>query len=234
MKKLILIIFFLITIFTIGTLKLLQAVDVPMDLKAKSLTQLQPKDFSKILGMEGFSDTLLNNHFKLYHGYIMNVNLITEKLNVLLGANQDRTLEYAELKRRFSWELNGVLLHEYYFENLGGKEQLNMDGVLYKKIVESFGNFDIWKQDFISTGMMRGIGWVVFYWEERTGKLMNVWIDEHNTGNITCARPLLVMDLFEHAYFTDYQLDKSKYINAFFKNINWNVVEARFNKIKSR
>lgn len=189
---------------------------------------MQAKDFSRLLGMAGFSDTLLNNHFKLYQGYVKNTNAVLNRLDELLTDNKDRTIEYAELERRFGWEFNGMLLHEYYFENLGGKEPIDSTGALYKKITGEFGTFDRWKQDFISAGSMRGIGWVVLYWEPRTGKLINAWVDEHNTGNIAGARPLLVMDVFEHAYMPDYQLDRAEYIEAFFKNIDWKAVEKRF------
>jgi len=188
----------------------------------------QEKDFSYLIGMSGFSDTLLNNHFKLYLGYVKNSDAILEKLNTLLAVKKDNTPEYAELKRRLGWEFNGRLLHEYYFENLGGSQPLDVNTSLYKKITESFGSFENWKQDFISTGMMRGIGWVVVYWEPKTGKLVNVWVNEHDTGHLSGARPLLVMDVFEHAYITDYQLDRAKYIEAYFKNINWQVAAERF------
>jgi len=189
---------------------------------------LQPKDFSGLLGMPGFSDTLLNNHFKLYQGYVKNTNALMDKLAGLSAEKKDRTPEYSELKRRLGWEFNGVLLHEYYFENLGGKEPLDSGGGLYKAIADNFGSFDNWKQDFISTGMMRGIGWVVLYWEPRTKQLINAWINEHDTGHIAGGRPLLVIDVFEHAYMPDYQLDKAKYIDVFFNNINWKTVQERF------
>lgn len=188
----------------------------------------QEKDFSYLIGMSGFSDTLLNNHFKLYLGYVKNTNAILEKLNTMLAAKKDNTPEYAELKRRLGWEFNGMLLHEYYFENLGGSQPIDANTAFYKKITESFGSFENWKQDFISTGMMRGIGWVIVYWEPETGKLVNVWVNEHDTGHLSGARPLLVMDVFEHAYITDYQLDRAKYIEAYFKNINWQVTAGRF------
>ena len=191
---------------------------------------LQPKDFSGLLGMAGFSDTMLNNHFKLYQGYVKNANVVLEKLNALLADKNDRTPEYAELKRRLGWEFNGMMLHEYYFENLGGKEPPDLNGALYKSIAGNFGSFDNWKQDFVSTGMMRGIGWVVLCWEPRTGKLVNVWVNEHDAGHIVGAKPLLVMDVFEHAYMLDYQLDKGKYIEAFFKNVNWKSVAECFQK----
>jgi len=193
----------------------------------RNIVSYQIKDYAHLLGMNGFSDILLNNHFKLYQGYVKNVNLILDKLSALLGAGGDRSPEYAELKRRFGWEFNGMRLHEFYFENLGGKEQIGPESPIYKKITEDFGSFDIWKQDFVSTGVLRGIGWVILCMEPSNKRLINVWINEHDAGHIAGAQPILVMDVFEHAYFTDYQLDRSKYIEVFFNNINWSGVSKR-------
>ena len=193
----------------------------------RNTVSYQTKDYAHLLGMSGFSDLLLNNHFKLYQGYVKNVNLILGKLNTLLGGGNDRTLEYAELKRRFGWEFNGMRLHEFYFESLGGKEQIAPKDLIYKKITEDFGSFDIWKQDFFSTGVLRGIGWVILCMDTSNKRLINVWINEHDSGHIAGAAPLLVMDVFEHAYFTDYQLDRPKYIEVFFNNINWDEVVKR-------
>lgn len=193
----------------------------------RNIVSYQTKDYAHLLGTNGFSDMLLNNHFKLYQGYVKNVNLILDKLSALLGAGGDRSPEYAELKRRFGWEFNGMRLHEFYFENLGGKEQVGPKSPIYKKITEDFGSFDIWKQDFVSTGVLRGIGWVILCMEPSNKRLINVWINEHDVGHIAGAAPILVMDVFEHAYFTDYQLERSKYIKAFFNNINWSEVSKR-------
>ena len=187
----------------------------------------QAKDYTRLLGMPGFSEILLNNHFKLYQGYVKNTNLVLQRLNALRTEAKDRTPEYAELKRRFGWEFNGMRLHEYYFENLSGKVPLDTKGPLYKKIVEDFGSLELWKQDFISTGVIRGIGWVILYQDALSARLMNTWINEHDTGHLAGAHPLLVMDVFEHAYFTDYQLERAKYIESFFNNINWPEVEKR-------
>ena len=197
----------------------------------QAIASFQAKDYSNLLGMPGFSDTLLNNHFKLYQGYVKNSNTMLTELDTMLDENKEKTSAYAELERRLSWEINGMLLHEYYFENLGGKQSININSAVYKKIIDEFISFERWQKDFISTGMIRGIGWVVLYWEPKTGRLLNTWIDEHNTGNIAGSTPLLVMDVFEHSFITDYQLDRAKYIDAFFKNINWKVVEERFSKL---
>ena len=188
----------------------------------------QPADFSKLLKMEGFSDTLLQNHFKLYQGYVKNANALTEKLNAMLKEGKTDIPEYAELKRRFGWEFNGMRLHEYYFGNLGGKKDLDQGNALYAALVKEFASYAQWKKDFIATGLMRGIGWVVLYLGMQTGRLFNCWVNEHDVSHLTGCKPLLIMDVFEHAYMTDYQLDRARYIEAFFKNINWEAVAKRF------
>jgi Fe-Mn family superoxide dismutase len=185
------------------------------------------KDYTKLIGMEGFSATLLNNHFTLYQGYVTNTNKLADTLATLLKEGKTATPEYAELKRRFGWEYNGMRLHELYFENLGGKSALVKSGVLGKLIETSFGSYDAWEKDFRATGAMRGIGWVVLYYDVPSCRLFNQWINEHDVGHLADCQPILVMDVFEHAYMTDYGLKKADYIGAFFKNINWKAAESR-------
>ena len=185
------------------------------------------KDYGKLLGMEGFSETLLKNHFTLYQGYVTITNKLMETFDQMLKDGKVGTPEYAELKRRFGWEFNGMRLHEYYFENLGGKDALDKAGKLSKKIVEDFGSYDAWEKDFKATGAMRGIGWTVLYQDSLSGKLFNVWINEHDVGHPAGCTPLLILDVFEHAFMIDYGLKRADYISAFFKNIHWKAVEAR-------
>ena len=185
----------------------------------------QAKDYGFLIGMEGFSETLLNNHFTLYQGYVNNTNKIHKLLS---SKTKDATNpEYAELKRRFGFEFNGMRLHEYYFENLGEKAPVNKSGKLAKKVADAYGSYDAWEQDFKATGAMRGIGWAILYQDNKTGWLFNQWINEHEVGHLAGCSPILVMDVFEHAFITDYGLKRADYIAAFFKNINWDVVEAR-------
>lgn len=188
------------------------------------------KDYSRLIGMEGFSETLLKNHFTLYQGYITNTNKVLDTLEQLLKDGKTGIPEFAELKRRLGWEFNGMRLHEYYFENLGGKSGINKDGVLAKKLNESFGSYETWEKDFKATGTMRGIGWVVLYQDMSSGKLMNFWVNEHDVSHPSGCNPILVMDVFEHAFMLDYGLKRADYIEAFFKNIDWNPVEARVKK----
>jgi Fe-Mn family superoxide dismutase len=190
----------------------------------------QAADFSGLLGMEGFSDTLLQNHFRLYQGYVKNTNLLAENLQTLLKAGKTDGPEYAEQKRRFGFEFDGMRLHEYYFGNLGGKAELDPKSPLYAALVREFGSYSLWRKDFIATGAMRGIGWVILYLDPHSGRLFNSWINEHETNHLAGCKAILVMDVFEHAYMTDYQLDRARYIEAFFKNINWEAAAKRYSK----
>jgi superoxide dismutase, Fe-Mn family len=186
-----------------------------------------PKDYAKLIGMEGFSETLLKNHFTLYQGYVTNTNKVLDTLDQMNKDGKTATPEFAELKRRLGWEFNGMRLHEYYFENLGSKGGINRDSKAARAIAASFGNVEAWEKDFRATGAMRGIGWVVLYQDTSSGRLINFWINEHDTAHPAGCNPLLIMDVFEHAYMIDYGLKRADYIEAFFKNINWSAVDAR-------
>lgn len=185
------------------------------------------KDYSKLIGIEGFSETLLKNHFTLYQGYVTNTNKVLDLLDQMLKEDKTATPEYAELKRRLGWEFNGMRLHEYYFENLGGKSPLDKSSKIAKKIMDNFGTYEAWEKDFRATGTMRGIGWVVLYQDMTNGRLINFWINEHDVSHPAGCNPLLIMDVFEHAFMIDYGLKRPDYISAFFKNIDWSAVEGR-------
>ncbi len=184
------------------------------------------KDYSSLIGMEGFSETLLNNHFTLYQGYVTNTNKLLDTLAAMLKDDKVGTPEYAELKRRLGFEFNGMRLHEYYFENLGGKGTLDKSGKLGKKLAEEFGGYENWEKDFRATATIRGIGWTILYQDNLPGRLINQWINEHETGHLAGCTPILVLDVFEHAFMIDYGLKRADYITAFFNNINWSAAEA--------
>ena len=185
------------------------------------------RDYNRLLGMEGFSDTLLKNHFTLYQGYITNTNKSMDLLDQLLKEGKTGTPEYAEVKRRLGWEFNGMRLHEYYFENLGGKKGINKTGKLYQKLAQSFGSYEAWEKDFKATGAMRGIGWAILYQDVLDGRFINFWINEHDVVHPSGGMPILIMDVFEHAFMIDYGLKRADYIEAFLKNINWEEAEKR-------
>jgi Fe-Mn family superoxide dismutase len=177
--------------------------------------------------MEGFSETLLKNHFTLYQGYVTNTNKLIETFQQMAKDDKLATPEFAELKRRFGWEFDGMRLHEYYFENLGGKAAIDKNGKLAKKMVEDFGSYENWEKLFKAVGAMRGIGWTVLYQDPMNGKLFNFWINEHDVGHPAGCNPILILDVFEHAFMIDYGLKRADYIAAFFKNINWAEAEKR-------
>jgi Fe-Mn family superoxide dismutase len=193
------------------------------------LAPYKAKNFDHLLGkIKGLDDALLKMHFKLYEGYVNNTNTVLQKIQALTKQNQSKTPEFAGLKRILGWEFDGMLLHEYYFENLGGDKPLDPNDPLALKMTNDFGGYDQWKADFISTGLMRGIGWVVAYIEPKNGRLVNEWINEHDLGHLAGGTPILVMDVFEHAYITQFGLDRNKYIEVFFNNINWDSASKRF------
>jgi Fe-Mn family superoxide dismutase len=185
------------------------------------------KDYANLIGMQGFSEVLLKNHFTLYQGYVKNTNKLLDDTVRLCRDNKTEMPDYAEQKRRLGWEFNGMRLHELYFGNLGGKSPVDKNGNLSRQLTEHFGSFENWEKDFKATGMMRGIGWSILYQDTVSGRLINFWINEHDTGHPAGCNPLLIMDLFEHAFMTDYQTKKADYIEAFMKNTNWSAVENR-------
>lgn len=186
------------------------------------------KKFESLIGTLGFSDTLLTNHFGLYEGYVKNTNALDEKLTLLSKEGKFGTPEYNEMKRRFGWEWNGMKLHELYFGNMknGGVAQ-NATHALTEKIIAGFGSVEEWAKDFKATGSLRGIGWAILAHDRDADRLFNVWINEHDVGHLSGATPLLIMDVFEHAFMLDYGVKRADYIEAFWKAIDWSVVEQR-------
>jgi Fe-Mn family superoxide dismutase len=193
------------------------------------------KDFTHLLGLPGFSDTMLNNHFTLYQGYVNNVNILMKKIGEIRAERDSgddaRKEDTAELHRRFGWERNGMALHELYFENMTKQaNEINQSGELYKMLSEKYGSFENFKNNFSKyVGMFRGIGWVALVQnEDKT--LGVIWIGEHDEGLLANSKILLIMDVFEHAFLTDYGIKRADYINAFMNVIDWAVVEARLTK----
>ncbi len=191
------------------------------------------RDFSKVRGLTGISDNQITEHLKLYAGYVKRTNTLTEKLFGLCNDGKASGADpvYAELTRRMGFEYNGMILHEYYFANMTGGAQAEppTGGKLRKAIESSFGGkYDTWLSDFRAVATMPGVGWVILYQDPTTGWLSNHWITLHNDGNPAGYTPILVMDGWEHAFMRDYlATERAKYVDAFFKNINWQACEAR-------
>lgn len=189
----------------------------------------EAKNFDRLIGMDGFSDQLLKDHFMLYQGYVANFNKLDQILAGIEKEGKFGTPEFAELNRRFGWEFNGMRLHELYFGNLTVKPMTrDAESPLIRALKAEFGSVEMWDQDFRAMGAMRGIGWVVLYHDKGAGRLFNVWVNEHDMGHLAGAHPLAVMDVFEHAYVRDYGINRKEYIAKFMANLDWKVIEDRF------
>ncbi|MFH1211100.1 MAG: Fe-Mn family superoxide dismutase [archaeon] len=192
----------------------------------------EAKNFDILLGVAGFSDNLLKNHFTLYQGYVNNTNKLRELMTAMVKEGKASTPEFAELKRRYGWEFNGMRLHELYFGNMvKGVNKLDKDSKLVKEFVKGLGSYEAWETGFKSVGSMRGVGWVVLYYDPVGKAFSNCWINEHDVGHLSGCVPLLVMDVFEHAFMIDYGLKRADYIESFFKAIDWKVIEGRLEKV---
>ena len=194
----------------------------------------KPKQFD-LSGLKGISDETLEMHFKLYEGYVKETNRLTDKIAQFLKdgqVDQEEMPAYSELTRRLGFEYNGMVLHEYYFGNMKRDGNVDPDKTsnFFKLAEQSFGSYDIWKADFVGIGKMRGVGWAVCYQNPANGRLSNHWITLHEVGNVSGFNPVLVMDVWEHAFLLDYKpAERPKYIEAFFSNIDWQACESRLN-----
>ena len=183
--------------------------------------------------LTGISDHTLEVHFGLYAGYVKNTNLLNEQLVDLTQKGQGGTPVYSELTRRLGFEYNGMVLHEYYFGNMSKDAGAAPTSALQEAVAATHGDFDTWKKDFSAIGGMRGVGWAIAYYNPNAGRISNHWITLHEEGNVAGFVPLLVMDVWEHAFLLDYKpAERSKYIESFFANVDWNVVQRRLDAAK--
>jgi len=187
-------------------------------------TELKPA------GLKGLSENQVAQHWKLYEGYVAQSNTLRDELEALRKEGKVGTPAYADRRRRFGFEYNGMVLHEYYFGNLkAGAPALAADSSLRKALAEQFGTFEAWQEDFTKCGATRGIGWAVLYLDPATGWLTDHFVQLHEDGNVAGFVPLLVMDVFEHAYMVDYGAGgRPDYMKAFFENVHWGAAEKRF------
>jgi Fe-Mn family superoxide dismutase len=193
--------------------------------------QYTPRTWPNLKGLKGISDGQLETHFALYQGYVKNTNLLTEQLQALQkeGKAQGANPAYAEMTRRLGFEYNGMILHEYYFDNMtAGGNELPTSGKLVDAINASFGSVETFLGDFKAVATMRGIGWAITFQDPTTKLLSNHWVTLHNDGNPAGYKPILVMDAWEHAFVPDYKpTERAKYVEAYFQNIDWKVVAER-------
>lgn len=166
-------------------------------------------------------------HIRLYEGYVDKINQIDQILNNNPGREEaNATFSFfRECKRGETYALDGVILHELYFENMGGRMN-TPDARALQQLSMYYGNYNNWQEDFVATAKASR-GWAVLCYDQRSSRLRNISLDAHDLGNIAYSAPMLVLDVYEHAYFLQYADNKTEYINNFMKNINWEVVSAR-------
>ncbi len=195
------------------------------------MKKFTPKTFN-ISSLKGISDKTVADHLKLYAGYVNNTNLILEKIEELSKDSVKNAYELAEVQRRFGFEYDGMRNHEIYFAALsGGAKEISKDGELYKSIESVWGSFDAWLARFKTIAMSRGVGWAILYLDKKENFLMNAYVEDHQLGQLVGCTPILCLDMWEHAYIADYAPGgKKDYVEDFFVNLNWEVIEGNFNE----
>jgi Fe-Mn family superoxide dismutase len=193
------------------------------------MTKFQEAKFN-IPELKGISKKTTEEHLKLYAGYVKHANLILEKIDVLAKDSETNAYVLGELQRRFGFEFNGMVNHEYYFESLeGGPISSTKDSLLTKAVTEEWGSFDAWLNRFKSVALTRGIGWAILYYDPLTKHLLNAWVDEQHLGQLNGCKTVLALDMWEHSFVADYQPSgKKQYVEDFFANINWKNIEKNF------
>jgi Fe-Mn family superoxide dismutase len=183
--------------------------------------------------LKGISERMLGEHLKLYNGYVAKSNEIVDKLasgTVDLSKSAATYSEFRALKLEQTFNGNGMYLHQFYFENLT-ETSGSLPADVKAELDSNFGSFEKWKDEFVATGMA-GRGWAVLGLNIEDGKLYNLLLDAHNIGGLVTVIPILVLDVFEHAYFIDYGTNRKEYINSYLGLINWAVVSKRISKAK--
>lgn len=190
------------------------------------MTQFNAQQFN-IRPLQGISEKTIEEHIKLYEGYVKHTNLILEKIETLKGKSEN-AYELSEARRRFGFEFDGMRNHELYFGALEGRvEALSGDSKLSQKISEDFGSFENWLSDFKTLAKTRGIGWAILYYDKKTNTLLNSWVDEQHLGHLVGLTPIVALDMWEHSFVADYQPSgKAQYIDDYMSQINWSFISG--------
>ena len=195
----------------------------------KPMKKFEEKKFN-IPDLKGISAKNIEEHLKLYSGYVKNTNLILDTIIEYRQDSEKHAYALGELQRRFAFEFCGMRNHEYYFSSFGGgPQELTQESNLRKAIEDEWGDFDEWLNMFKSIAMTRGVGWAMLYFDKHTKRLLTQWVDEQHFGHLTGLPPILAFDMWEHSFVADYQPSgKKNYVEDFFANLNWNVIEENF------
>lgn len=186
-----------------------------------------PKTFV-IPELEGISKQTIDEHIGLYNGYVRHVNLIRDKIAAYSSDPDNNTYAIGEMQRRYGFEFGGMRNHEYYFSQFEGGAQALPEGKLKELLVEQWGSVPTWQAQYQKIAMTRGVGWAMLYIDRQTNQLVQTWVDEQHLGQLADLDIVLALDMWEHSFMLDYPpSQKAKYVDAFFKNLNWEVVAAR-------
>lgn len=229
MKK----VLFIITLITTGLviLKITAEKDVTAPKPIPTHIAYTAQETLKPQGLDGISQNQIDQHWELYKGYVAQVNQIKNDLDTMQRSGQGGSTSYADRRRRYGFEYNGMVLHEYYFQNLKNSTAKRPSKDFQEALKKDFGSFEQWQDDFKNAGKTRGIGWALLVLDPVTQNLVNIFVDDHEIGTIAGFVPLVVMDIWEHAYMVDHKAtERAAYIDAFMNNINWDIVEKRFKK----
>ncbi len=179
--------------------------------------------------LKGISQKNIEEHLKLYAGYVKFSNYILEKIDELKKDSEKNAYELGELQRRFAFEFDGMRNHEYYFASFEGGAKPLADGVLKEALEKRFGSFEAFLAQFKAVALTRGIGWAMLYYDKKTGQLLTQWVDEQHLGQLATCQIVLALDVWEHSYVFDYQPSgKKQYIEDFFTNLNWEIIEKNY------
>ncbi len=190
---------------------------------------LEPKTF-QIPELKGISAKTIEEHLKLYQGYVTHTNLVLAKINELSNDSEGNIGIISGLQRRFGFEYNGMRNHEVYFDSFsGGSNSLQEDSDLKKMISSEWGSFEKWLTLFKSIATIRGVGWAMLYYDRQEKRLFNAWVDEQHFGQLQNCTLVLALDMWEHSYVADYlPSGKKQYVEDYFASVNWSVVEKRY------
>ncbi len=196
------------------------------------MTQFQEQKFN-IPKLIGISEKNIEEHLKLYSGYVKNANTILEKIDEYKTDSEKHAYALGELGRRFAFEFDGMRNHEYYFHSLEGGATPLSNGALKEKIEETWDSLDNFLTMFKALALTRGVGWAWLYYDKHTDRLLTQWSDEQHLGHLVGCTPILGIDVWEHAFVSDYQPSgKKQYVEDFLSNLNWSVIEENYNQSK--
>lgn len=190
--------------------------------------QFKAKDYSSLKGLPAITDEQVAVHLTLYNGYVTRSNKLNETLAGMVNDGKVGTPEYNELKRRAGWEHNGVILHDLYFENLTASPTKAEESKFAAAVSKQYGNFETWKADMLGVAKMPGVGWAITFLDPARGVFDNYWIDRHDVGHPAGWRPVVVLDLWEHAWSVYLKpTERAKYLENFFAATCWKAVDSR-------